>query len=243
MPSWPGRTSGAAVLTWQPIVQARTGDVDVAQAQSEAGCPARLTVPDALRQGRIWSELGLRVGVRVHLPVTEPLDGALVATIEDALQEQDLAAGLLQLEVAERSLRRDSVLAVAALHDLRALGVYVVLDRLAPGSWSPARLPDWPVDELSLPAERLGRSTVEQIHARGWRCLGTQVDDLLSAARAASLGADALEGTYWGAPRSAAALTAWLLAEASARDALAAHTGTAARDTRAVPVAPAALAA
>jgi len=215
-------------------VQARSGDVDVAVALTDAACPARLTLAAALHQCRTWRDLGLCVGVRVSLQVTDRLDAAFVATVEDGLEHEGLPAEVLQLEVAERSLRRDPLRAVAALHDLRALGAFIALDRLAPGSWSPKRLPDWPIDELALPAERLVRSTVEQIHGRGWRCLATQIDDLLGAARAASLGANALQGTYWGAPRSATALTDWLLAESAAREALAA---------RPVHVAPAALAA
>ena len=234
MHSWPGRTDSAAGLAWQPIVQARSGDADVALALTDSACPARLTLGLALRQCRTWCDLGLRIGVRVRLQVTDGLDAAFVATVEAGLEHEGLPPALLQLEVAERSLRRDPARAVAALHDLRALGAPVALDRLAPGSWSPARLPDWPIDELAMPAERLVRSTVEQTHARGWRCLATQIDDLLGAARAASLAADALHGPYWGAPRSAAALTDWLLAESAAREALAA---------RPVPVVPAALAA
>jgi EAL domain-containing protein (putative c-di-GMP-specific phosphodiesterase class I) len=205
-----------APLAWQPVVDAISGDVRGVEALAEPGQPTRQVVEAALHQCSAWSDRRLRVPVRVRISTRDLLDTELAACIERALLHEDLPAELLYLEVAERSLRGEPTRGPARLEALHALGVRIALDAFRAYAYA------WPIHEVKLDAARLARSSVERAHERGWQVVATGIADLPTAARAASLGCDSLQGEYWPAYPSSDALGAWLMAESDARRALAA---------------------
>ena len=89
----------------------------------------------------------LQVSVNVS---PEQLGKALVGDIEQTLDENDLPATALILELTETSLLHDSETALALLAELRSLGIQIAIDDFGTGYSSLRYLRRFPVDILKI---------------------------------------------------------------------------------------------
>jgi EAL domain-containing protein (putative c-di-GMP-specific phosphodiesterase class I) len=76
--------------------------------------------------------------------------GNLVATVQEALTASGLRPNRLELEITESVLLQDTVGTLAALHELRSMGIAVALDDFGTGYSSLSYLRSFPFDKIKI---------------------------------------------------------------------------------------------
>ena len=189
-------------LFYQPLVDLRTGRVDVLEAlmrwqhpqrglllpdefippAEESGWVCRLgqwALKEACRAAARWPN---DVRVAVNLSVMQFASGELYAHVVEALEQAGIPACRLELEVTETLLLQGSKNNLATLEQLRHLGVRLVMDDFGTGYSSLAYLRRFRFDKLKvdksliagLPDADGGDSIVSAIFTLG-RSLGMEV--------------------------------------------------------------------
>lgn len=162
------------VVYYQPIVQAHTGQVAGVEALLRWNHPSRgLLAPSefiplaeatgaivpigewvlrtACNQVQRWRTRGqTQLRAAVNLSVRQLQHPDLVACVARILQETELPADRLELEITESIAMRSSGRAVDNLRALKALGVRVSIDDLGKGYSSLSALRLFPIDSLKI---------------------------------------------------------------------------------------------
>jgi len=167
---------GELRLAYQPIVDLKTGALRGTEALLRWHHPTRGLIPpaafiplaeesglihpigrwllmEACRQARAWRD---RFGpdddftMSVNLSVRELAQPGVCARVEQVLQDTGLDSTALQLEITESTLMEEAGPAMAAIDDLKALGVRLALDDFGTGYSSLSYLRRFPVDTLKL---------------------------------------------------------------------------------------------
>ena len=173
---------GELVLHYQPLVDARTGQVESLEALVRWDHPRHgLLTPaaflaeaersevitamtdrilaDAVRQAARWHRDGWRVPVAVNLPAPVLAQDRIVGVIAGLLAEYDLPASSLKVEITESAVMTRPERSADRLRAIRELGVRIAMDDFGTGYTSLALLTQLPLDEL-----KLDRSFVHRIH-------------------------------------------------------------------------------
>jgi diguanylate cyclase (GGDEF)-like protein/PAS domain S-box-containing protein len=105
----------------------------------------------ACRQIGAWQlgEVG-PVQVSVNVAGRQFIEGDLEADVVRALADNQLPAGLLELELTETSLMQNTERTIRCLHNLRERGVKVSIDDFGTGYSSLAYLRRFPIDKLKI---------------------------------------------------------------------------------------------
>ncbi|MEQ1683890.1 MAG: EAL domain-containing protein [Burkholderiaceae bacterium] len=177
------RTPGEVFVVYQPIVELATGTVRGVEALARWNHPTRGAVPpvefiplaeecgliaelgehvllSACRDAALWQrDLGAcsPKTVSVNLSRAQIRKGGLTGCVASTLAQTGLAPRALRLEITESLAMQDAQM-VAALHELRALGVSLALDDFGTGYSSLASL-----DQLPLDALKIDRSFVQRM--------------------------------------------------------------------------------
>ena len=134
---------------WTHPRRGTLGEAEIATLAEEAGLAAELgnwVLQQACAQAVRWSS---PVKVAINLsPLQMKRD--LVDAVLQALVTSGLAADRLELEVTEQVLMQDSENALATLHQLRQLGVRIVLDHFGRGYCSLRCLRSFPFDKIKI---------------------------------------------------------------------------------------------
>lgn len=161
-------------LYYQPKVDTQTGEVRSAEALIRWNHPTRGIVPpaqfvplaeecgligmigawvirEACRQTRQWQLDGVpSLRVSVNLSASQFRDSGLVDTIRSALDDADLQARFLEVELTESAVMSDPEKSVAILEHLSAMGVLVSVDDFGTGYSSMSYLRRFPIDKLKI---------------------------------------------------------------------------------------------
>ena len=113
---------------------------------------------EACRQAVRWPE---PMKVAVNLSPLQLRNGDLVSTVARALSTSGLPANRLELEITESVVMNDNEATLAALHELRGLGVSIALDDFGTGYSSLSYLRSFPFDKI-----KIDRSFVEDLSRR-----------------------------------------------------------------------------
>ncbi len=177
----------------------------------------------ALAQARVWLNAGTELPVSVNISVTDLIDARFPELIERLLDDHDVPAGMLQLEITETELMVDSDRAEVAIERLTALGVRVGLDDFGMGYSSLKYLQQLRLSELKVDRTFVSQMTVRDSDAAIVRCaieiaraLGlTVVAEGVESSRAAAMlsefGCDAAQGFDIARPMSVTELEHWLV--------------------------------
>lgn len=163
------------VIHYQPEVNIQTGRIECIEAllrwrhpdlgliepaefllaAEEANLAPRIgdwVVREACRQARRWAESGIHgVRIAVNLSGRQFLEPQLIASLEHALDETQIAASSLELEISETSLR-DANRSMFALSGLRDLGVNLALDDFGTGRSSFTDMKRMPLNAIKIDA-------------------------------------------------------------------------------------------
>jgi EAL domain-containing protein (putative c-di-GMP-specific phosphodiesterase class I) len=162
------------VLHYQPILDARTGDISGVEALLRWNHPTRgLMAPGeflwlaeltglsdlvdlwvlrtACARMRSWQvdySLPLRVAVNLSARPFQHPD--LIGRVERVLAETGLAASALELEITETLAMHDAEASLAVLSGLKALGVRISIDDFGTGYSSLSYLTNFPINTLKV---------------------------------------------------------------------------------------------
>ncbi|MGY2128511.1 putative bifunctional diguanylate cyclase/phosphodiesterase [Blastococcus sp. SYSU DS0617] len=238
--------SGAVTVHFQPIVDMGADTVVGVEALARWTHPERGPVPPAefvavAEQHGLMTRLGEQVfrsacmqlaalhattGRRLRLGVNvsgrELSDPSYPRRIRAVLTETGWSAAETVLEVTESLVEAESSTAVAALHELRAMGFGVAIDDFGTGYSSLSRLDTLPVGILKLDASFIGtittsprratmlRSIVGMAHALGLDVVAEGVETAEQDAQLRAIGCSFGQGWLYGRPAPLADVVAQL---------------------------------
>ena len=180
-----GMKRGELALHFQPIANARTGEVHTAEALLRWNHPRRgLVSPDrfiplveptmlmwpltahifelGVREARKWQERGIDVRIALNISSTDVIDPRLPAELDRLLREHGVDAGRIEIEVTEGAVMEDARAALDVLARITELGVGVIaIDDFGTGYSSLARLHELPLDELKIDQSFVRRMAAE----------------------------------------------------------------------------------
>ena len=145
-----------ALVRWAHPKRGLIGPDDFIKMSEEAGHIVALgtwVVGEACRTARRWLDVkGVfpRCRMSINSSAREVVETGFAAGILAALEESDLAADNLTVEITESMLLADETAAIVALQTLRAAGVRIVIDDFGTGYSALSYLNQLPVDGLKI---------------------------------------------------------------------------------------------
>jgi diguanylate cyclase (GGDEF)-like protein len=149
-----GRVVGVeALLRWHHPERGLLGPgafLSRVEGTDTARAVTRWTIARGLEQAAAWRRSGRPLPVAVNVPGPDLADRGFPAAVARLLAETGAEPCDLRLEITEHSVMGDVAGSLAALTEIRRLGVGLSLDDFGTGHSSLTRLRDLPVDELKL---------------------------------------------------------------------------------------------
>lgn len=185
----------------------------------------RWVLREAVRQCAIWQKSGQHVPVSVNLSMHNLLESDLASYIRKLLQEFELEAYCLQLEITESVMMLDSHQANALLKELHDMGVALSIDDFGTGYSSLAYLKHLPLSELKIDKSFVMKMTDEKEnlaivrgvtdlgHNLGFKVVAEGVERQQDHDRLLELGCDVVQGYLLSKPLAVDELNSWLLAQ------------------------------
>jgi EAL domain-containing protein (putative c-di-GMP-specific phosphodiesterase class I) len=228
------------VLHYQPQVDLRTGRIVGAEALVRWNRPGEgfvrpgdflplaeengLIIPinewvlrEACREARSWHVRGLpRVRVAVNLSPIQFRKQDVPALVARILEETELEAELLELELTENILMQNTDAVIEDLRRLRRLGVSLSIDDFGTGYSSLAYVKNFPVDRLKIDQcfirnvdtdpndAAIVRAVISLGHSLGISVLAEGVETADKVAYLRAEGCDEVQGYYFSRPVPAA---------------------------------------
>jgi len=228
-------TSVEALVRWQHPTRGLIAPDEFIPLAERTGLIRDLTsvvLDTALGQLREWQKQGLELGVSVNVSARDLLDLELPETIARLLDEHQLPAERLELEITEGVILADPMRARAVLTRLDAMGVELAIDDFGSGYSSLAYLKRLPVGEIKIDRSFvmnmendendavIVRSTIDLGRNLGLRVVAEGVENEAVWSNLARLHCDQAQGFYLSRPIPGAELANWV----RARDAAPLHT-------------------
>jgi diguanylate cyclase (GGDEF)-like protein len=169
-------------------------------------------------QGAQWNSEGRGMRLAVNLSPVQVQQPGLVALVAEVLQDSGLPPSLLELEITEGTLLRDTEQTLQTLGGIRALGVGIVLDDFGTGYSSLSYLRRFPFGKLKIDrgfvahvVDDPGAASIVRAVAMLGRSLGMLVtaegiESAAQFARLKALGCDEGQGYFMGRPAAAGCL-------------------------------------
>jgi diguanylate cyclase (GGDEF)-like protein/PAS domain S-box-containing protein len=115
---------------------------------------------EACAQLRRWRDAGHELVMAINLSTTQMTDKALIATLEDALERNNLPGRLLELEISESTAMRQDAMSTALLARISDMEIGLSIDDFGTGYTNMAYLRRYPVHKV-----KIDRSLVEGLPA------------------------------------------------------------------------------
>lgn len=175
---------------------------------------------EALRQCQAWRREGIELSVAVNVSARN-LEPAFPERISAFLQNHELAAQSLQLEITEGTIMKDPVHAKEILSRINALGIKIAIDDFGTGYSSLSYLSQLPVNQIKIDrsfvmnlstdpnAAVIVRSTVDLGHQLGLEVIAEGVESNEVLERLRELGCDSVQGYFISRPLKAPDLRRW----------------------------------
>ena len=105
----------------------------------------------ACEQAKAWHDAGFKhLSLAVNLSVTQLQQPDLVSRVQEILEETELPARFLELEITESSAMLSPETSIRTLYDLKKLGIRISLDDFGTGHSSLSYLKRFPIDTLKI---------------------------------------------------------------------------------------------
>ncbi|NEX60508.1 sensor domain-containing protein [Noviherbaspirillum galbum] len=172
-----------ALLRWRHPVHGMMLPAGFLPLAEESGLMPNITswvVREACAQLRRWKEAGHELVMAVNLSTTQMIDKALIATLEDALERNNLAGTQLELEISESTAMRQDAMSTALLARIADMRIGLSIDDFGTGYSNMAYLRRYPVHKV-----KIDRSLVDGLPAAGDESAVT--DAIISMAQALGL--------------------------------------------------------
>lgn len=214
-----GEITGAeALLRWEDTTLGRMfPDVFIPIAESSGLSPEidEWVMREACSQLRKWWDAGVDIAQMSVNVSRRQLGGGFAAVVERALVDFRIPPRALCVEVTESAVVGDENTALAALTEIRNLGVCIALDDFGTGESSLSQLSTLPVDRVKIDksfvmpssadgdALRLLESIVGVCRTMGMPIVAEGVEDETAVANLAAMRVDFAQGYYFHRPMPA----------------------------------------
>ena len=237
--------AGDLEVYFQPKLNLHTGRLDSAEALARWHHPEQGSIPpgifiplaersgliaelgsqvlrSACHQAALWYQQGLELQVAVNIAAQQVERGQLVEEVCALLEEFDLPARLLQLELTESTLMEDAEAATQEMKSLRTRGISLAIDDFGTGYSSLSYLQRFPLDVLKIDRSFLISDTAEAAegtltraiialgHGLGMQVVAEGVEEQEQLDALKALGCDFAQGYVISRPAPASSLTALL---------------------------------
>jgi diguanylate cyclase (GGDEF)-like protein len=220
-----GAVVGAeALVRWQHPVQGLLFPDRFVPLAEQSGLIRALTlwvINEALRQSKIWQDMGLNISVAVNLSARNLQDPSLPSEVYNALRTHAVDPKLLELEITESAVMDDPEYALNIVTQLAALGTSLSIDDFGTGYSSLAYLKRLPVHYIKVDKSfvmdmltndndaTIVRSIINLSHDLGLKTVAEGVETREIFERLAQLECDLAQGYYMSKPIPAAAFERW----------------------------------
>lgn len=177
---------------------------------------------DALRQWRVWNQVGIDLSVAVNLSARNLQDLQMPDQFAELFRTADVEPRKLELEITESAIMADPARAMEILTRLRSKNIRFSIDDFGAGYSSLGYLKKLPIDAVKVDKSFvLGmaanaddavivRSTIDLAHNLGLKVVAEGVESREVLDRLVDMGCDAAQGYYLSRPISAEEMTRWL---------------------------------
>ena len=158
-------TGAEALLRWVHPIRGIVNPLDFIPVAEHCGLIVPIgewVLQTACAQARAWLEAGFPMPVAVNVSALEFRDSRFLERIAATLQESQLDARYLKLELTESVLMQHAASTVSVLDALKRMGVTIAVDDFGTGYSSLSYLRQFPIDEL-----KVDQSFVQEIASDG----------------------------------------------------------------------------
>jgi diguanylate cyclase (GGDEF)-like protein len=220
-----------ALARWEHPRRGAVPPVEFVQLAEAGGLMPALTgfvLRTALAQASIWLAEGEEIPVAVNVSATDLIDSGFPDTVAVLLKAHNVPPRLLQIEITETELVRDSERTAATITRLSKLGVRVALDDFGRGYSSLQYLQHLAVHEMKIDKAfvlnmtdratdaAIVRCAIDMAQALNLHVVGEGVEDEAAYRMLQSFGCDYAQGFGIATPLSPPALRQWIDAWKSA---------------------------
>jgi len=182
----------------------------------------RWVLKNVVQQCALWAEDDLHFKVGINLSALDLRDTELPKTLAKMLEEAQVPANRLVMEITESAVMMDAETAMEILAQFRDMGMCIAIDDYGTGYSSLAQIKSLPVTELKIDRAFvmnlsddnedavIVKSTIEMGHNMGLSITAEGVETLEGCAILENYGCDMLQGYYFSKPIPAAELSAWV---------------------------------
>jgi len=146
--------SAEALIRWVHPTRGAISPTEFIPLAEECGLIGAIgewVIREACRQARAWQKDGLPpLRISVNLSASQFRDSGLVDAIRRALDDADLQARYLEVELTESAVMSDPEQSIAILEQLSTMGVLVSVDDFGTGYSSMSYLRRFPIDKLKI---------------------------------------------------------------------------------------------
>lgn len=215
---------------WEHPVYGMVPPKDVVAVAEHTGLLGRLTEV-VLRAGleRVpdWSGVGEPLSISVNLAARTLTDVGFPGLVRSLLEEYDVSASDLILEVTEEAIVADAEQSLEILNTLREIGVVLSIDDFGTGRASLAYLRKLPIQEIKVdrtfvqgmttdPRDRAIVQTVVDLSRHlGATAVAEGIESATALGMLEEIGCDLGQGFVFSRPLSPERFEAWLLGQAS----------------------------
>ncbi len=169
-----------------------------------------------------WRKSGINLKTAINLSARNLHNTSLPKWIEDKLNQYNLPAGMLELELTENAVMHDVNCASTIFKQLSKLGIPLSIDDFGTGMSSLSYLTSLPVSKLKIDRsfvmdlntnknnEVIVRSTIDLAHNLGYQVIAEGVETIEALNLLKKLSCDCAQGYFFTPPLPASKLEAWL---------------------------------
>ncbi|MGP9799745.1 putative bifunctional diguanylate cyclase/phosphodiesterase [Rheinheimera sp. NSM] len=221
----PGCSSAEALIRWQhPQLGLVPPDqfIKLAEHSGNIGLISQWMLQHVIARAAHWWQSTTPLQLAVNLSVFDLLNPQLADDIAALLQQHQLPAAALALEVTESAVMEDADTVIAQLHRLRNLGITLSIDDFGTGQSSLAYLKQLPVHEVKIDRAfvkdiehnnndaLIVRATTQLAHSLGFSVTAEGLENQAGLQQLLDCGCDKVQGYYFAKPMTATQLDAWL---------------------------------
>lgn len=202
-----------ALIRWQlnPHEWVCPGEfIPIAEKSGQIGDLTTWTIAEACRLAAVWrNEHGKDIRISVNISAEELTSPGFFNRAARIIEETKVSPHLLEIEITETALMKDTVIASINLRKLRELGATVSIDDFGTGQSSLAYLKSFPIDRLKIdqsfvknaPWDKADQEIIVSIiklaHSLGMQVIAEGAEEKEHIQLLESLGCDEVQGYYY----------------------------------------------
>ncbi|GGA72320.1 hypothetical protein GCM10011369_12600 [Neiella marina] len=178
-----GKMVGAeALLRWHQPDIGQVSPAEFIPIAEQSGLiidVGRWVLKTAVHQAAFWYHHGFPTQIAINISPRQFEHPDFISELERLLTEAELPASFIELEITEGVLMKDAQGCLAALHELKRIGVSLAIDDFGQGYSSLSYLHRFPIDKLKIDRSFINdvhQSEMDQVLARIIIELGRQLE-------------------------------------------------------------------